>query len=451
MFARLSTGGPSTPSSTKVAAPSSGPAASEFSFEDRPAMKDVGPTQVVESKATSSSAPSAKGKEPVSAVVSTSQEKEFKKVEHTKDISQKDLEQLYLRKAAEYLGALPSVNDVSVQLIKTVTNKLRNTYTPDAKLSTDEAEILKNRYVFAIVNYINQVLKKTATPIKAEDVKKALQDCDGNILALYGALVGKSHLAIDDIEGITDLFKMIQDVLPNAEPITAPTISQVKPTATAAEFNPASKDPMDKLKAWPTQEKREDPAQHRACILKGVSGVKSINELQALVWGGRLESIAMPPPGSGFAVVRFLTPEACEKFFKATENGIEVQGDLKKAVVFVEKQPGPSSINDVMRNCIEGDASRCVRALDAEEDWSDILLMKLARGKGVGKREVDRIKRGKTARGRYYIEFRFANIYHALNFKKMLMDDPDWETCTISYAADPCESANGVHYKDEDD
>jgi hypothetical protein len=40
-----------------------------------------------------------------------------------------------------------------------------------------------------------------------------------------------------------------------------------------------------------------------------------------------------------------------------------------------------------------------VRALDAEEDWSDMVLMKLARGKGVNKREVDRIKQGKNARG----------------------------------------------------
>jgi hypothetical protein len=52
-----------------------------------------------------------------------------------------------------------------------------------------------------------------------------------------------------------------------------------------------------------------------------------------------------------------------------------------------------------MRNCTEGDASRCVRALDAEEDWSDMVLMKLARGKGANKREVDRIKQGKNARG----------------------------------------------------
>jgi len=31
------------------------------------------------------------------------------------------------------------------------------------------------------------------------------------------------------------------------------------------------------------------------------------------------------------------------------------------------------------------------------------------------------------------------------------MDDDDWEPCTITYATDPCETARGVHYKDEDE
>lgn len=116
------------------------------------------------------------------------------------------------------------------------------------------------------------------------------------------------------------------------------------------------------------------------------------------MWGGKLESISLPEPGSSNALVKFLTPEACEKYHKATANGIEIVGDIKKAVVFVEKAEGPNSINDVIRNCIDGDASRCVRAIGADED-SDAVLMKLARGKGVNKRDVDRIKSGKTARG----------------------------------------------------
>jgi hypothetical protein len=107
----------------------------------------------------------------------------------------------------------------------------------------------------------------------------------------------------------------------------------------------------------------------------------------------------MPADGTSFALVRFLEPDACDKYFKATENGIEIQ-DEKKALVFVEKQPGPTSINDTIRNCTDGDVSRCVRALDVDnDDRNDVLLMKIARGKGALKREVDTIKRGKTARG----------------------------------------------------
>jgi hypothetical protein len=107
----------------------------------------------------------------------------------------------------------------------------------------------------------------------------------------------------------------------------------------------------------------------------------------------------MPPLGTSSALVRFLEPEACDRYFKTTENGIEIQGD-KKALVLVEKQPGPTSINDTIRGCTDGDVTRCVRAVDVDDDdWNDVSLMKIARGKGALKREVDTIKRGKTARG----------------------------------------------------
>jgi hypothetical protein len=106
----------------------------------------------------------------------------------------------------------------------------------------------------------------------------------------------------------------------------------------------------------------------------------------------------MPKPGTDFAVVRFLTPEGCDKYLSATENGIVLEGNTK-TVIIVDKQPGPTSINDLMRNCTDNDVSRCVRALDVEPDWSDLMLMKLARGKGASKREVDCIKQGQNARG----------------------------------------------------
>ena len=174
------------------------------------------------------------------------------------------------------------------------------------------------------------------------------------------------------------------------------------------------------------------------------------------------------PDSWGFGTVRFLTAEGCQKYYEETQNGIEIPGENdKKTIVLVERTEGPNSTNDVMRACASGDATRCVRAVGADDGWDATLLMKLARGQGKMKRELDTIKRGQTSRGvsfsaprthlriilkfpeKYnYVEFRFANIYHALSFKRQLMNEEDWEHCTINYAPDPCEVACGVHDKD---
>ncbi|KAA8617885.1 hypothetical protein PtrSN002B_006406 [Pyrenophora tritici-repentis] len=159
----------------------------------------------------------------------------------------------------------------------------------------------------------------------------------------------------------------------------------------------------------------------------------------------------MSEPGSSTAVVKFLSAEGCDKYHKETANGIKVVGDMKTVIIEVEKTDGPNSINDVIRNCIEQGVTRCVRAT-GEMDKDDMTLMKLARGNShAHKREVDRIKRGKNKQGHAYIEFRFANIYHALQFKRELHALEEWEHCNVQYIADPCEVAKGIHYKDEDE
>lgn len=116
------------------------------------------------------------------------------------------------------------------------------------------------------------------------------------------------------------------------------------------------------------------------------------------VWGGRVESIQPPKAGSKTAIVKFFTSEECDKYFAATANGIVIPGT--KIVVSVDKSDGPNSVNDMLAACEKGDATRAVRAYDADDDWGDIMLLKIARGNSSqSKREVDTIKRGTTARG----------------------------------------------------
>jgi hypothetical protein len=38
-----------------------------------------------------------------------------------------------------------------------------------------------------------------------------------------------------------------------------------------------------------------------------------------------------------------------------------------------------------------------------------------------------------------------------LQFKRELADDSDWEHCTVVYAPDPCETAQGVHVRNGDE
>lgn len=144
-------------------------------------------------------------------------------------------------------------------------------------------------------------------------------------------------------------------------------------------------------------------AAYRTCFLKGVRGL-TLSDLTPLVWGGALESLIIPP-ASDVATVKFLTPNACTTYLAATSNGIVIPADPSKPsapqkLVFVEPQPSPNSINDMIQACIDTEQTRCVRAMGVDVDWSDAALMKLALGTDrASKRDVERIKKGTNAKG----------------------------------------------------
>lgn len=95
--------------------------------------------------------------------------------------------------------------------------------------------------------------------------------------------------------------------------------------------------------------------------------------------------------------MKFLTSESCEEYFKGTENGIIFPGT--KIIVCVEKGAGPNSVNDVVKNCVDGKTTRCVRAYDADDDWKEAALVAFAKGCGQSKREIDCVKQGQTTAG----------------------------------------------------
>ena len=118
--------------------------------------------------------------------------------------------------------------------------------------------------------------------------------------------------------------------------------------------------------------------------------IKSINKLQALVWGGAVESFQFSPR-KPTAFIRFMTAQGCNKYFDSTENGVDVPGE--KTVVLVDRQDIPNSSNDLLQRLVDGKVTRCVRAEGADADWEDAKLLALVRGY-VKNVELDRIVRG---------------------------------------------------------
>ncbi|OAL48282.1 hypothetical protein IQ07DRAFT_633260 [Pyrenochaeta sp. DS3sAY3a] len=341
------------------------------------------------------------------------------------------------RKGKEVVLALRAPEGSMVQIFQHLTELLDQLYANKAQWDTKKWESTKDAAITILTNHFGEIVKGSNAP-KANLVKQTLEEHDGNFLFLCATVFGTETF----FSGTNELEKLRKAILD----LDYKEVARVELAQGQSENGPT---PPSTAEKWPARVERADAAKHRACVLKNIApiGNWTIHKLQSLVWGGRLEKISLRDPGSGYVYVKFLTSEACQKYLDATKNGFEICGQL----VLVDKSEGPSSTNDVIRHCIESGATRCIRAVGADEDWSDLMLMKLARGIAkTAKREVDRVLRGVTAHGHHFIEFRFANIIDALAFKRELIDDQDWEHCNIQFAPDPCELANGVHYQGEE-
>lgn len=267
LFARLSAETTSTVEDVIKEEPSDEPQAARFVFQD---ISNKGRGSPV-------SKPSASLAIPLTAAWDSREQQSDVAVvalEEAKDMSQADLEQLYLRKAYEYLQALPVGSNVAVQVLKTVSKKLRGSYTPGTSLSAVEVEKLQARFAFAIVKYVKNSDKNTKS-ITLETAKYILRETKGDMLRLFSKLVDLEYLSLADVDSSAGLCKTLLDILPRAETPTTPLVVEVKPVGTtgtsalevaarssATSFidipDQASKDPVDRLKAWPAQEKREN-------------------------------------------------------------------------------------------------------------------------------------------------------------------------------------------------
>jgi hypothetical protein len=198
--------------------------------------------------------------------------------------SQYEREVLYLRKATAYLDALPTSSDDIAHDIKTVAKKLYTVFALKVdNIKPEEAEKLRNRIVFAVTSAINKKIRLSSEFLTTDMAKSILREHDGDFLQLCAALVKDGYITLSDTKHIVDLCQTVLDVLPKADdgssvgpsskarmtdvsqkpaPSTArPAEALVKPAVEKKAEVMAEKktngDPLEGMKAWPTQEKRE--------------------------------------------------------------------------------------------------------------------------------------------------------------------------------------------------
>jgi len=108
--------------------------------------------------------------------------------------------------------------------------------------------------------------------------------------------------------------------------------------------------------------------------------------VSTLVWGGDIEHIEYVD-GNSSAKVRFVDAVACQNYFDKTANGINYPSRAATGkAVWVELATEVEPLSGNLLDAIERrEATRCVRAIGADEDWSLQALTRLAEG---AKRDV---------------------------------------------------------------
>ncbi|KAL8738564.1 MAG: hypothetical protein Q9181_000671 [Wetmoreana brouardii] len=193
------------------------------------------------------------------------------------------------------------------------------------------------------------------------------------------------------------------------------------------------------FKAWPKAEERgtRTAARVRKILLTGIPTSSTATDVAALVYGGPLESIAV---GTSTAFTSFLHAQDADKYYEATGNDLVFKKDGVEHVVSTQMSKEVNPVSGILREYIEKEFTRCVRAIGVDKEWTMKYLHETAARKG---RKVEKIIDGVNMRS---VTFRFCDIVDAVKFKQTLSRAEEWEECNVHFAPDPCAEATGIHF-----
>ncbi|KAL5444711.1 hypothetical protein PMIN07_003341 [Paraphaeosphaeria minitans] len=115
--------------------------------------------------------------------------------------SLQSLERQFVQKAADCITSLPSNVGPTAEIIKSVTDKIRRPYAPSAVLEPEVVEVLKTRYVDAVVSFLGEV-NRDKKPVTKEQIGDILATSDGNLLYLCALLADQEYITIDNLDQV---------------------------------------------------------------------------------------------------------------------------------------------------------------------------------------------------------------------------------------------------------
>lgn len=115
--------------------------------------------------------------------------------------STESLEREYMLKAAEYVTSFPSDVGPTAEIIKSVTTQLHRPYAPSAVLEPDVVQVLKARYVDAVVTFLGEY-NKDKKPVTKDQIGEILANCDGNFLYLCAVLADLEYISIENLDQV---------------------------------------------------------------------------------------------------------------------------------------------------------------------------------------------------------------------------------------------------------
>lgn len=132
-------------------------------------------------------------------------------------------------------------------------------------------------------------------------------------------------------------------------------------------------------------------AKTREVVLTGIPIGSTPTLVASLAYGGPLENIAV---GSSTAYVTFLRAEDAAKFYETSANGLVYKPDvpnITKHVIMTAMSKHLNPVSGILREYIEKEFTRCVRAIGVDKEWTMSYMYETAARKG---RRVEKIVDG---------------------------------------------------------